>query len=138
MIYYLYKIENLFYKLKIIPIAYIIKMLIRIFFSCDIPYKVKIGKNTKFDHNGLGVVIHEKAVIGDNCTILQHVTIGGKSGLKELPIIGNNVLIGANAIVIGNVRIGDNVTIGAGAVVTKDVPSNCIAAGVPAKIIKKL
>lgn len=137
MVYYFYKVENFFYKLKLIPIAIIIKYVMRVIFSCDIPYQTKIGKNVKFDHNGLGVVIHERAVIGDNCTILQNVTIGGKSNIKELPIIGNNVLVGAGAIIIGDVKIGDNSIIGAGSIVVKDITENSVAVGNPAKIIKK-
>jgi serine O-acetyltransferase len=67
----------------------------------------------------------------------QCVTIGGKSGWYEVPIIGNNVEINAGARILGPVKVGDNVVIGANAVVTKDVPSNCVVAGVPAKIIAR-
>ena len=138
MVYIFYKIENFFYKIKLIPIAFLIKIIIRLIFSCDIPYKTKIGKKVKFDHNGLGIVLHERAIIGDNCTILQNVTIGGKSGIKKLPVIGNNVLIGAGAIIIGDVKIGDNSIIGAGAIVTKNIPDNSVAVGNPAKVIKQV
>ena len=83
------------------------------------------------------MVIHSRAVIGKNCMIGQNVTIGGKSGWYEVPVIGDNVEISAGARIIGPVRIGNNVIIGANAVVVKDVPDNCIVAGVPAKIIKE-
>lgn len=138
MVYYMYKISNFFYKIKLLPIAYLIKIMIRILFSCEISYKTKIGKKVKFEHNGLGIVIHEKAFIGDNCTILQNVTIGGRSNIKELPVIGNNVLIGAGCIIIGNVKIGNNAKIGAGSVVVKNVPENAVVVGNPAKVIKVL
>ena len=137
MIYKLYKTENFFYKIKLVPIAFLIRLFMRIVFSCDIPYKASIGKNVKFPHHALGVLIHPKAVIGDNSTILHNVTIGGKSGSPNLPVIGKNVLIGAGAIIIGDIKVGDNSIIGAGSVVVKDVPESCVVCGNPAKIIKK-
>lgn len=85
----------------------------------------------------MAVVVHARAVLGKKCMIGTCVTIGGKSGWYEVPVIGNNVHIANGAKIIGPVRIGDNVIIGANAVVVKDVPDNCIVAGVPAKIIKE-
>ena len=81
-------------------------------------------------------MIHARTVIGKNCIIGQGVTIGGKSGWYEVPVIGDNVHIHAGARIIGPVRIGDNVEIGTNCVVVKDVPSNCVVAGVPARILK--
>lgn len=121
-------------KIPILPkIIYYIQFLI---FNSSVPYKCKIGKNTKFAYGGIGVVIHERSEIGENCIIGQGITIGGKSKEYNVPKIGNNVYIAAGVRIIGNVIIGDNVVIGANSVVTKDVPSNCIIAGIPAKIIK--
>lgn len=111
-----------------------IELYLRIFFGCEIPSKVKIGKNCKFAHNGLGVVIHPEAVIGDNCKINQNVTIGGRSGYTVVPKIGNNVEIGAGAIIIGPITIGDNVKIGAGAIVVKNVPDNAVVRSKPSDI----
>ena len=136
MVYKFYKLENFLYKIKLVPLAIIIRVIMRIIFSCDIPYKTTIGKNTSFPHLALGVVIHEKAKIGNNCKILQGVTIGGKSGHQEVPVIGDNVLIGANAVVMGPIKIGNNAIIGAGSVVLKDVGEDEVVAGVPAKVIK--
>lgn len=99
--------------------------------------KQKFGEGTSFPHLGLGVLIHPDCKIGKNCKILHGVTIGGKSGHKEVPIIGNNVLLGANSIIIGPIKIGNNVTVGAGAVVVKDVPDNTTVVGNPAKEIKR-
>lgn len=138
MIYKLYKIENFFYKIKIIPIAILIRLIMRIIFSCDIPYKVEIGKKCKFPHHALGVVIHENVKIGNNCKILHGVTIGGRSKYNNVPIIGDNVLIGANSCVIGPVKIGNNAVIGAGSVVTHNVGENEIVCGIPAKKIRKI
>ncbi len=82
------------------------------------------------------MVIHSRAVIGKNCIIGANVTIGGKSRWYEVPVIGDTVDIATGAKILGPIRIGNNVTIGANAVVVKDVPDNCIVAGIPAKIIK--
>ena len=97
-----------------------------------------IGKGLFIDH-GTGVVIGETAEIGDNCTIYQGVTLGGtgKDVGKRHPTLGNNVMVGAGAKVLGPVKIGDNAKIAAGAVVLQDVPENCTAVGIPARIVRK-
>ena len=96
----------------------------------------RIGEGLFIDH-GMGVVIGETAVIGDNCHLFQGVTLGGTSTrrAKRHPTLGNNVVVGAGAKVIGAVNVGDNAKIGAGAVVLRDVPDNCTATGVPAKVV---
>ena len=88
------------------------------------------------DH-GTGIVIGETARVGSNCSILHHVTLGGsgKKGVDRHPKIGSGVLLGAGATVLGNVQIGEGCQIGAGTLVISDVPSHCVAVGVPAKII---
>lgn len=136
-VYQSYKFANFLWKLHIPVLPYAIRAFMRVVFACDISYKIKIGKNVKFPHHALGVVIHQDAVIGDNCVIEQEVTIGGRSNIDVLPEIGNNVMLGAGAKIIGPVKIGNNVQVGAGAVVVKDVPDNCVVVGVPAKIIKR-
>ena len=97
-----------------------------------------IGKGLVIDH-GSGIVIGETAEIGDNCTIYQGVTLGGtgKDVGKRHPTIGNSVLVGAGAKVLGPVKIGDNVKIAAGAVVLDDIPDNSTAVGIPAKVVRK-
>lgn len=137
MIYKLYKIENFFYRYKLTIIAILIRIIIRVLFSCDIPYKTKIGKGTIFPHLGLSVLIHPNVQIGENCKILQGVSIGGRAGHEKVPVIGNNVLIGAHALILGSITIGDNAIIGAGAVVIHDVPANTTVVGNPAKEIEK-
>lgn len=96
-----------------------------------------IGKGLFIDH-GMGVVIGETTVIGDNCTIYQNVTLGGtgKEHGKRHPTLGNNVLVGSGAKVLGPFNVGDNARIAAGAVVLSEVPANATAVGVPAKIVK--
>lgn len=98
----------------------------------QIPIGTQIGGGFRLVHYGT-VVIHRHATIGKNCTMLHNVTIGKTH--KGVPNIGNNVTIGANAVIIGPVHIGDNVTIGAGSVVVKDVPDNVCIAGNPGKIV---
>lgn len=98
----------------------------------------KIGKNLFIDH-GTGVVIGETTEIGDNCTIYQGVTLGGtgKETGKRHPTLGNNVMVGAGARVLGPFKVGDNSKIAANAVVLSEVPPNCTAVGVPARIVKR-
>ncbi len=98
----------------------------------------KIGKGLVIDH-GMGVVIGETAEIGDNCTIYQGVTLGGtgKDIGKRHPTLGDNVLVGAGAKVLGPFTIGDNTKIAANAVVLTEIPENCTAVGIPAKVVKK-
>lgn len=109
----------------------------RIFFrwivGIDISEKTKIGINCEVCH-GMGLVVHPSVVIGNNVRLHHNTTIGMANG--KVPIIGNNVVIGANCVVIGDVSIGDGAIIGAGSVVTKDVPQNAVVVGNPAKIIK--
>lgn len=97
----------------------------------------KIGKGLFIDH-GMGVVIGETAEIGDNCTIYQNVTLGGtgKDQGKRHPTLGNNVMIGSGAKVLGPFRVGDNARVAAGAVVLDAVPDNATAVGVPARIVR--
>lgn len=105
-------------------------------FQVDINPAVQIGKGIMLDH-GTGLVIGETAVVGDNVSMLQNVTLGGtgKSDQDRHPKIGNGVLIGAGAKVLGNIRVGDCSRIGAGSVVLKEVPPRVTVAGVPAKVI---
>lgn len=120
--------------------AQLLKNINRMVFSCDISYKVRIGKNLRLLHQGLGVVIGPGVVIGDNVLIAQNVTLGGKQNGKgyDVPVIGDNVMIGAGAKILGGVHIGSNVQIGANAVVLTDIPNNVMAAGIPAKVVKKI
>ncbi len=112
------------------------ELLIFLVYNSKVPYQAEIGKGTKLGYGGIGVVIHSKAKIGRNCTISQQVTLGGNSRYPGVPTIGDNVSMSKGCIVFGGITIGNNVTIGANAVVDKPVPDNAVVAGVPAKILR--
>ena len=98
----------------------------------------KIGRGVFIDH-GMGVVIGETAEVGDNCVIYQGVTLGGtgKDRGKRHPTLGNNVMVGAGAKILGPFRVGDNAKIAANAVVLEEIPPDSTAVGVPAKIVRR-
>lgn len=135
-VYKWYALSKICSNLKIPFVSKIIMYSIRFIFGCYIPYTAEIGTGTKFGYGGIGIVIHNRSIIGTNCVISQGVTIGGTSGKYEVPKIGNDVFIGAGAKIIGPITIGNNTVIAANAVVIKDVPANCLVGGIPAKIIK--
>ena len=119
-------------------IATVISNQVRRKYGIEIHPAAQIGKGVFIDH-GMGVVIGETAVVGDNCTIYQGVTLGGtgKHKGKRHPTIGNNVLIGCGAKVLGPFSVGDNSKIAANAVVLQEVPANCTCVGIPARIVKR-
>lgn len=116
--------------------AVFVRALIRLIFSADIPYKLQIGKGTIFPHDALGCVFHPDVIIGENCVILHGVTMGGTGGKEGLPVVADNVFVGAHAQILGPVKVGKKSIIGGGSVVVKDVPEDCVVAGVPAKVVK--
>jgi serine O-acetyltransferase len=134
--YYIYRVANTLYRCRVPVLPMLIQQFLRFGFGCFIPYKTQIGtKNIHFGHNGLGIVLDYRCVIGNNVRIDQQVTIGIRWDEERAPIVGNNVRIGAGAKVLGSIRIGDNVRIGANAVVLTDVPDGATAVGVPARIL---
>lgn len=136
MLIHWYRIANFLFRHKIPLLPKLIYYIQYILFNSSVPPSCKIGKGTKFGYGGIATVIHARAQIGNNCIIGQCVTIGGRSGHFEVPVIGNNVEICAGAKVLGPIKIGDNAIIGAGAVVIKNVPANSIVVGVPARVVK--
>lgn len=133
---YFYRLSRWLFLAHIPVLPKLIKILIRILFSCVLPPSAKVGRNVVFGYQGLGIVVHRNAVIGNNVVIGPNVTIGGRSGFQQVPVIEDNVLIGAGARVLGPVTIGKNAKIGANAVVLTDVPANAVAVGIPAKVIR--
>lgn len=125
----------LYYKCKTHPLNPL-KWMYKPQTNCYLPYDQVIGSGLIIQH-GFNTIFNCESM-GENCQVWQGVTIGkARSGINEpRPIIGNNVKICCNSVIIGGITIGDNVTIGAGAIVIKDVPPNCVVAGNPAKIIK--
>ena len=119
-------------KLRMLYCTILVRI-IRWYYHCDIPCTVDVS-GCYFCHKGFGTVINPLVKLGKRVVIQHSVTIGEID--EGVPTIGNNVFIGARAIIIGPIKIGSNVKIGAGAVVTKDIPDNCTAVGVPAKVIK--
>ncbi|MBM3705451.1 MAG: serine O-acetyltransferase [Actinobacteria bacterium] len=124
-------------KKKVPFLPRLISQCSRFFTGIEIHPGAHIGKKLFIDH-GMGVVIGETSIIGDNVTLFQGVTLGGtgKERGKRHPTIGNNVVISAGAKVLGSITIGNNVIIGAGAVVVKPVPADCTVVGVPGRIVK--
>ena len=130
-----YRIAHGLYKIKLFFLARLISQLGRFFTGIEIHPGAKIGKGLFIDH-GMGVVIGETAGIGDNVTIYHGVTLGGtgKDKGKRHPTIGNNVIIGCGAKILGPISIGDGAKIGANSVVLKNVPKGKTAVGIPAVI----
>ena len=133
-----FRIARMFYVIKLKLIAEIIMYFVRTIHGIDIHPGARIGKNLFIDH-GTGVVIGETAIIGDNCTMYHGSTLGGtgKEHSKRHPTLKDNVMIGAGAKVLGNIVIGNNVKIGANAVVTFDVPDNKTVIGQKATVYEK-
>ena len=115
-----------------------ISYLTRIITGIEIHPRARIGRRFFIDH-GEGVVIGETTIIGDDVLIYQQVTLGGTGNEhgKRHPTIGNNVIIGAGAKILGNITIGDNVRVGAGSVVVDDVPEHCTVVGIPGRVVQQ-
>ena len=107
-------------------------------YGVDIAPGATIGRRFMIDH-GMGVVIGETSIIGDDCLIYQGVTLGmtGKHGGKRHPTLGNNVMVGAGTIVLGDIHVGNNVKVAAGSVVVHDVPDNTTVVGNPAHVVRE-
>lgn len=133
-----HRIAHFFYKKRLFFIARLLSQFSRFLTGIEIHPGATIGKRLFMDH-GMGIVIGETAIIGDNCTIYHGVTLGGtgKERKKRHPTLKNNVVVGCGSKVLGNIILGNNVKVGANAVVLKDVPDNKVVVGVPAKIVEK-
>jgi serine O-acetyltransferase len=123
------------HRIPILPRA--IKRVSELLFHCVLPYTADIGSGFQVGYHGFGIVVHARARIGNQVFISPEVTIGGRSGSRGVPSIGNDIFIASGARILGDVTIGDGSLIGANAVVIRSVPPRCIAAGVPARIIRE-
>ncbi len=116
---YFYRLSNFLYRKNIPFVPNLIYYIQYFLFNSSLPPSVVIGKKTQFAYGGIGIVIHNRVIIGNNCIIGQGITIGGTSKRYGVPIIGNNVIMNAGVRIIGDIIISDNVIIGANAVVVK-------------------
>lgn len=135
---FIHRIAHVFYKIRFKLIARLFSEIARWITGIEIHPGATIGQRLVIDH-GMGVVIGETAIIGNDCLIFHGVTLGGTSKNKNVrrhPKIGNNVMIGAGAKVLGQIEVSDFVKIGANSVVTTDCPSHSTVAGIPARRIK--
>ena len=134
----MYRLAHRFYKWKIPFLPRFISHLTRIITGIEIHPAAKIGRRLFIDH-GEGIVIGATTIIGDDCLLYQQVTLGGtgKDKGKRHPTLGNNVVVGAGAKILGNINIGDKVRVGAGSVVIHDVPEHSTVVGIPARIVHR-
>ena len=134
----LHRFAHWLWRKRLRLIARFLSQAARFLTGIEIHPAARIGKGLLIDH-GMGVVIGETAEVGDNCTFYQGVTLGGtgKEKGKRHPTIGNNVVVGVGAKLLGFITVGDNSIIGANAVVLNSVPPNCTAVGVPARIVRE-
>ena len=133
-----HRFAHWFYKHHMFFIARLISQIARFFTLIEIHPGAVLGHGILIDH-GCGIVIGETTVVGDNCTIYQGVTLGGvgtKKG-KRHPTIGNNVLIGTGAKVLGPFKVGDNSRIAANSVVLSEIPPDSTAVGIPARVVRR-
>lgn len=124
-----------------IPYRFFYQVLVEWVLGIELPWNTEVGKGLKLQH-GHGLVVNYEAKIGENCTLRNTTTIGNKKlqdgSHSAPPIIGNNVDIGANVVIIGAITVGDNAVIGAGSVVVKDVPEGAVVVGNPARVIRQV
>lgn len=131
------KTQQFAHKLYLKGIPFLPRVITWILFHachCDLSAKTVIGKRTTLGHKGMGIVINQYSVIGEDCVIAQNVTLGGSNG--KAPFIGDYCYVGCNSVILGGVRIGNNVTIGACSFVNCDIPDDSVAVGSPARVIK--
>lgn len=135
---FFYRMAHVIWKMKIPLVPRFLSQLAKFLTGIEIHPGATIGQGFFIDH-GMGVVVGETTIIGDNVTLFQGVTLGGtgKETGKRHPTLGSNIVVGTGAKVLGNITIGDNSYIGANAVVVKDVPPNSTVVGVPGRITKQ-
>ena len=133
----IYYFANWLYRRHIPLLPRLLQALMFILFKAVVPYRAQIGSGCVLAHGGNGVVFHPDVIIGENVLVCHQVTVGGAGKSKTVPGIGDDVYIGAGAKILGSVIIGGNCVVGANAVVTRSVPSGCVVAGMPARILRE-
>lgn len=132
----IYRLARFFRSRGIGPVASLFDMVNYLLFGCVVPSHARIGKGTHIEHRGVAVVINRQAVIGERCSIGAQVVVGGRGKeIAGVPVIGNDVYLGAGAKILGAITIGNGSVIGANSVVLCDVPDGATAVGVPARVL---
>ncbi len=134
-----YRIAHYLYVREYFFVARLLSQLARFMTGIEIHPGATIGKFFFIDH-GMGVVIGETAIVGEKCVLFHGVTLGGTTTerTKRHPTLGNHVIVGSGAKLLGNIHIGDNCKIGANSVVLQDIPCNSVAVGAPARVVKHI
>lgn len=138
---FLYRLAQSLDRYRLVPLAILMEKIMHFTCNASIGRKAIIGPGFVIRHVG-AIVVGNKTVIGKNCEIRQCVTFGGNLGKSNYgttqPILGDNILVGAGAKILGPVKIGNNSIIGANSVVTRDMPDNSVIAGIPGKVIREI
>lgn len=133
-----YRVARWFYLKNIPFVPKLIQLMIFILYSSKVPANADIGKGSFLVVKGIGVVIIDKAKIGERCRIGIGCKVVGKGPYKRIPVIGDDVFLGPGCVIVGPVIIGNKVIVAPNSVVTKSVPTGCIVGGIPAKIIGRV
>lgn len=124
-----------------VPYGFFYRVFVEWFLGIELPWKTRIGMGLRLEH-GQALVVNDHTKFGRECLVRHSTTIGNKElrtgGYSGAPIIGNHVHIGANTVILGEIRIGDHAIIGAGSVVLKDVPPYAVVAGNPARVVRMI
>lgn len=136
MVLKIHRLAHWLHAKKVPLLPHLLKIATRVVFAAVIPPQTRIGKNVVLGYQGLGTILHRNAVIEDLVIVGAGVTIGGRSGHAQVPVVCEGAMIGAGAKILGPVRVGRYSSIGANAVVLSDIPDFGVAVGIPAKTIR--
>lgn len=136
MVLRIYRLANWLWRRGIPFFPWVLKSINRICFAVVLPPSASIGKGVLLSYEGLGTIIHKRAIIEDFVVISSGVVVGGRSGKRGVPVIRERAYIGAGAKILGEITIGRGASIGANSVVLTDIPDYAVAVGAPAKVVK--
>jgi serine O-acetyltransferase len=134
---YLHRLAYWLHERGVPLLPRIVHRLIFLLFNCSIPPRTRIGKGSWLAYGGMGVVIHPDAQLGSGVFVGQQVTVGGRSGSKQMPIIDDDVYLGPGSRILGPITIGQGVFVAPNAVVIGDVPPRVTVGGIPARVLKE-